>query len=97
MLGEWDQDIFIFFVLALVASNCFNFFNSNELESGGQPFVNQVGGVRDQLASVRATSTQFKHLTNFSFDKFEDFCLDVCLIIASHDQTTCKYRGAQPY
>lgn len=89
---------FIFFVLALVASNSFNLvFDSNELKSGGQPFVNHVEGVRDQLASVRATSAQLKHLTNFSFDKFEDFCLDVCLTIASHDRTTCKNQGAQPY
>lgn len=42
MLGERDQEVFIFLSLALAASNSSDLFNSNELELGGQPFVNHA-------------------------------------------------------
>ena len=100
MIHGWDQETLMFLQLALAATcNSSEFFNANENEDGGQPFVNPAEGVRDQLSSARATPAQFKNLTNFTLDEFEDLCLDVCPTIAMHARTTGELRvaGGRPY
>ena len=61
--------------------------------------MNPAEGVRDQLSQARATPAQFKSLTNFTLDDFEDLCLDVCPTIAMHARTTGELRvaGWRPY
>lgn len=100
MIHEWDQQTFLFLQAALATTyNLSGIFNANELELGGQRFVNPTIGVRDQLTSARATPTQFKNLINFTLDEFKDLYLDVCPTIVIYVRTTGEPRsaGGQPY
>lgn len=87
--------MFIFLQLTFATTcNSSKFFNANELKVCGHPFVNHIEDVRDQLASVRTTQIQFKNLTNFTLDDFEDLCLDVCPMIAAHARITWELRAS---
>jgi len=68
--------------------NTFEFFNTNELEAGGQPAMNPAEGVFNKLGSAKEIPAKFKNPTNFTLDEFEDLCLDVCPTIAAHIRTT---------
>ena len=95
MIHGWNQEMFIFLQLTFATTcNSSKFFNANNLKACGHLFVNHVEVVRNQLASVRTTQIQFKNLTNFTLDDFEDLCLDVCSMIAAHARITWELRAS---
>lgn len=89
LLAELDFEAQIVFMMMNVCINSWEFFNPNELEDGGQVGVNPDIGIRDLLASMRATGNAlFKNMTNFSLEEFDKLCVLVCPLIHSHARST---------
>jgi hypothetical protein len=63
-------------------------FGGDELKSDNQSCVDANVGVRDYLATVRATYL-FQTLTNFTANEFELFYQRVCPVIVSTARSTC--------
>jgi hypothetical protein len=63
ILENIDQDdLVIFQMMATMASNINDLFNSHEMEEGGGQFFNPFVGVRNVLGMMRTITTLFKTL-----------------------------------
>jgi hypothetical protein len=95
-----DEDEEIAAVLAVVtaAAQSLRCFSANELASDSQQSVNKDVGVRDVLATMKATPSLFRSLTNFTVEEFELLCQRVAPVIATHARSSgvLKIQGRHP-
>jgi hypothetical protein len=71
-----ENDLVLFQVMATMASNTNDLFNSHEMEDKGGQSTDPTVGVRYVLGTMRATSTLFKTLTNFTLEEFDNWLLE---------------------
>jgi hypothetical protein len=71
ILENMDQnELVIFHMMATMASNTNDLFNSHKMEERGGQFVDPTVGVQDVLGTMQATPALFKTLTNVTLEEF---------------------------
>ena len=98
MFDEEDDEALAFLTILTAAAQSVQYFTANELKSDLQQSVNKREGVRDVLATMKATPSLFRTLTNFTVDEFELLCQRVVPVIATHARSTgvFKIQGRRP-
>jgi hypothetical protein len=66
-----DQEVIMFFQCAFDVLNSKNLLNDHE-DEGTKEFIDQMARVRNALATMQATPSLFKNLTNFTLIEFEE-------------------------
>ncbi len=72
ILYDMDEEATMLFQCELVAWSVQDFFNSHEMEGGSGQSMDPTIGVQNVLATMHATPTLFKNLTNFIAIEFEE-------------------------
>lgn len=72
ILEALEEDILMVYIMMMVACNIHNMLNANDLEEGGQTFVNHNLGVTDILSRMRGLPALFKVLNNFEVHEFDE-------------------------
>jgi hypothetical protein len=87
-----ENDLVLFQVMATMASNTNDLFNSHEMEDKGGQSTDLTVGVWYVLGTMQATSTLFKTLTNFTLEEFDKLPSQVVLAIRAHVGSTCEFH-----
>ncbi|CAM6094787.1 unnamed protein product [Calypogeia fissa] len=84
-MRDLDDTMFLILILAIqMLVDCIESFQPIELSRENQRTVDHLVGVRDVYASMSAIPQQFKDLTNFWPQEFQELCERVCPVIQSH-------------
>jgi hypothetical protein len=86
------NDLILFQVMATMASNTNDLFNSHEMEDKRGQSTDPTVGVQYVLGTMQTTSTLFKTLTNFTLEEFDKLASQVVLAIRAHVRSTCEFH-----
>ncbi len=91
ILYDMDEEATMFFQWGLVPWSAQDFFSSHEMEGGSGQSMDPTIGVQNVLATMHATPTLFKNLTNFIAIEFEELASFVVPnTINSYARSTCE-------
>jgi hypothetical protein len=91
MLEDMDQKDIMIFQCMYVINNSNDFLNSREMKKGRGIFVDVTFGARNMLATMQATMTLFKSLTNCILWNLMSWLFFEVLIIKYHVQFACEF------